>query len=48
MMPEWKKIEYKPNYSISNEGLVRNDKTGRVFVKGNMKGWMFEKVDDIV
>lgn len=27
---EWKKIECKPNYSISNCGQVRNDKTGRI------------------
>ena len=27
---QWKKIEERPNYSISNEGQVRNDKTGRI------------------
>lgn len=27
---EWKKIEEKPNYSISDCGQVRNDKTGRI------------------
>jgi len=29
-MQEWKKIEGKPNYSVSNDGNVRNDKTGRI------------------
>ena len=27
---EWKKIEERPNYSISNDGQIRNDKTGRI------------------
>lgn len=26
----WKKIDNKPNYSISDNGDVRNDKTGRI------------------
>ena len=29
-MNEWKKIQGKPNYSISDNGEVRNDKTGRI------------------
>lgn len=29
-MTEWKKIKDKPNYSISDDGQVRNDKTGRI------------------
>lgn len=29
-MPEWKKIDGKPNYSVSNDGSIRNDKTGRI------------------
>ena len=29
-MTEWRKIEGKPNYSVSNNGEVRNDKTGRI------------------
>lgn len=29
-MIDWCKIEGKPNYSISNAGDVRNDKTGRI------------------
>ena len=29
-MIEWIKIEGKPNYSVSNEGNIRNDKTGRI------------------
>lgn len=29
-MEKWKKIEGKPNYSISTAGQVRNDKTGRI------------------
>lgn len=29
-MIEWRKIEGKLNYSISNNGDVRNDKTGRI------------------
>lgn len=29
-MIEWRKIEGKPNYSVSNEGNIRNDKTGRI------------------
>lgn len=27
---EWRKIEGKPNYSVSESGDVRNDKTGRI------------------
>lgn len=27
---EWKKIEERPNYSVSAEGNIRNDKTGRI------------------
>lgn len=27
---QWKKIDGKPNYSVSNQGEVRNDKTGRI------------------
>lgn len=26
----WKKIEEHPNYSVSNEGRIRNDKTGKL------------------
>lgn len=29
-MLEWRKIDGKPNYSVSNNGDVRNDKTGRI------------------
>ena len=29
-MIEWRKIDGKPNYSVSNSGDIRNDKTGRV------------------
>ena len=29
-MIRWKKIDGKPNYSISTDGQVRNDKTGRI------------------
>lgn len=29
-MLEWVKIEGKPNYSVSNSGDIRNDKTGRI------------------
>lgn len=29
---EWKKIKNKPNYSVSDEGNIRNDKTGRILV----------------
>lgn len=29
-MREWRKITNRPNYSVSNDGLVRNDKTGRI------------------
>lgn len=29
-MPEWKKIDGKDNYSVSNDGMIRNDKTGRI------------------
>lgn len=29
-MGEWRKIEGKPNYSVSDCGEVRNDKTGRI------------------
>lgn len=27
---EWRKIEEKPNYSVSENGDIRNDKTGRI------------------
>lgn len=27
---EWKKISEKPNYSVSSNGDIRNDKTGRI------------------
>ncbi len=27
---EWRKINNKPNYSVSDNGEVRNDKTGRI------------------
>lgn len=30
MVCEWRKISDKPNYSISSNGDVRNDKTGRI------------------
>lgn len=29
-MKQWKKIEGKENYSVSNYGDIRNDKTGRI------------------
>lgn len=29
-MIEWRKIDGKPNYSVSNDGQIRNDKTGRI------------------
>lgn len=29
-MAEWRKIDGKPNYSVSDEGEIRNDKTGRI------------------
>ena len=29
-MQSWKKIKDKPNYSVSKNGEVRNDKTGRI------------------
>lgn len=29
-MTEWRKIEDRPNYSVSDCGEVRNDKTGRI------------------
>ena len=29
-MEEWLKIDEKPNYSVSNTGRIRNDKTGRI------------------
>lgn len=29
-MSEWRKIDGKPNYSVSDDGRVRNDKTGRI------------------
>lgn len=29
-MIKWKKIDGKENYSISSDGTVRNDKTGRI------------------
>jgi hypothetical protein len=29
---EWKKIKDKQNYSVSDEGNIRNDKTGRILV----------------
>ena len=29
-MLEWRKIDDRPNYSVSNNGDIRNDKTGRL------------------
>ena len=29
-MIQWKKIDGKPNYSVSTDGQIRNDKTGRI------------------
>lgn len=29
-MSEWRKIDGKPNYSVSDDGQIRNDKTGRI------------------
>lgn len=29
-MSNWRKIEGKPNYSVSDDGKVRNDKTGKI------------------
>ena len=37
MTQEWKKLNDYPNYSISNMGQIKNDKTGR-FLKPSMKG----------
>ena len=28
--PKWKKVEECPRYSVSTDGQVRNDKTGRI------------------
>lgn len=33
-MEEWRKVEGFPNYSVSNLGNVRNDKTGRILKPG--------------
>ena len=44
-MEYYKKITGYENYSISNLGNVRNDKTGRIlktYKKGNKKDWKFE------
>lgn len=37
MQEEWKKIDGYPNYSVSNLGKIRNDKTGRI-LKPNKSG----------
>jgi hypothetical protein len=39
IMEEFRKIEGYKNYSISNLGNVRNDKTNRILKAGNNKGY---------
>lgn len=37
-MIEWKKIDGFPNYSVSNTGLIKNDRTGTIqkqFIRGS-------------
>lgn len=50
-MEVWKKINNFNNYSISNAGKIRNDKTNRIlkpyikpsgYKKGNKKNWIFK------
>ena len=38
---EWKKIDGYENYSVSSEGQVRNDKTGRILKAYRMKNGYF-------
>jgi len=35
---EWKKINDYDNYSVSNEGQIRNDKTGRILKQYGARG----------
>ena len=39
MTEEWKTIEDYPNYSVSNLGRVRNDKTGKILKLGKSGGY---------
>lgn len=40
---QWKIIDEFPNYSISNTGLIRNDKTGK-YLKHSPKGTGYDRV----
>ena len=45
-MDTWKKIPNYENYSVSDSGLVRNDKTGKVkATKSDSKGRNYQHVD---
>ena len=39
-MEQWKKIDGYENYSVSINGNVRNDKTGRILKKMQRQGWL--------
>jgi hypothetical protein len=39
IMEEFRKIDGFQNYSISNLGKVRNDRTNRILKVGNSKGY---------
>lgn len=38
-MEQWKKITDYPNYSVSNQGQVRNDVTGRILKQSRVGGY---------
>lgn len=45
-MEQWKKIENHPKYSVSNQGNVRNDKSGRILSKRvDKKGYCRANLD---
>jgi hypothetical protein len=44
MQEEFRKIEGYDNYSVSNLGNVRNNKTGRILKASNIKGYYYVKL----
>ena len=37
----WKKVLGHPNYSVSNTGKIRNDKTGRILKPSMVNGYFY-------
>ena len=47
-MEEFRKIEGFENYSVSNLGVVRNDKKGRILKQSNNDGYKVLRLNDIL